>query len=448
MRILIAGAGDVGYHLAKLLAYEEQDIVLIDKDQDKLTYAASNLDVVTIKGNSTSYRTLEEAGISKADLLISVTSSEEANLTTAMIGKHLGAKKTIARIQNEEYLFDKEKLDLQKLGIDELISPESLAAREIKRLLKDVNITDNFDFDGGRLSLVGLSIDNDSPLLNMSMRDVAHLNPDQNFITVAILRKSETIIPHGDNQFLLGDHAYFIVQPNGVEHVLNLAGKKTEKMPIKNIMIVGGSKIGVLAAKRLGKKFSVKLIEKNRDKCMSLAEELKDVLVINGDGRDIELMSNEGIENMDVFISVTGNTEGNIISCLMAKNINVRKTIALVENIDYIHLSQNIGVDTMINKKLIAANFIFRYLRKGNVISLTSIHGVDAEVLEFIVEKGTKITKKKIKDLGFPKSAIIGGVVRDGDGYITMGDFQFQPNDRAVVLCRPNCVHAVEEFFK
>ena len=448
MKIIIAGAGDVGYHLAKLLAYEEQEIVLIDLNKEKLAFASNHLDVATIHGNSTSYKTLEDADIFNADLLISVTSSEEANLTTAIIGKHLGAKKTIARIQNVEYLFDKEKLDLKNLGIDELISPESLAAREIKRLLKDLAITDTFDFDEGRLTLVGVIIGKESPILEKTMSEVTHLNPDHNFLTVAILRQNETIIPHGNNRFKEGDHAYFIAQPEGVEKVLSLSGNTTEVKSVKNIIIVGGSKVGYHAARRLSEDYKVKLIEKDKEKCFELADKLKKVLVINGDARDINLLEEEGLSNMDVFIAVTGNSETNIISCLAAKNHQVRKTIALVENTDYIHLSQNIGVDTMINKKLIAANFIFRYVREGNVISLTGIHGVDAEVLEFIVKAGSKITEREIKDLGFPQNAIIGGVVRDGKGYTVSGDFQLRPMDRAVVLCRGTCIHEVEQYFK
>jgi len=446
MKIIIAGAGDVGFHLAKLLAYEEHDIILIDLDINLLNQAAGSIDVGTIRGSSTSYKVLEEADIKDADLLIAVTSSEETNLATTIIGKHLGAKKTVARIQNVEYLLNKEKLDLQDLGIDEIISPESLAAKEIKRLLKEVALTDTFDFDEGKLSLVGVTIDKENELNGKTLIEAAHLNPHQNFITVAILRNNETIIPHGDNKFQEGDHAYFIAQPDGVDSVMELSRKK--KQEIKNIMILGGSKVGYHAAKRLSRKYNVKLIETDKEKCFELADELKNVMVICGDGRDVELLEEEGIDEMDAFIAVTGNSETNIISCLVAKNHNVKKTISLVENIDYIHLSQNIGVDTMINKKLIAANFIFRYIRKGEVISLTSIHGVDAEILEFIVKAGSKITEKEIKDLQFPKGAIIGGVVRNGVGYTTMGDFQFRPKDRAVVLCRPNCIHTVEEFFK
>jgi trk system potassium uptake protein TrkA len=446
MRIIIAGAGDVGFHLAKLLAFESHDITIIDMDDDKLQYIANHLDVQTIKGNSTSFRTLEEAQINKADLLIAVTESETTNISTSIIGKNLGAKKTIARVTNTEYLHKKEILDLKDIGIDEIISPESLAAKEIRRLLKQSALTDMFDFEKGMLSLVGITVDQDSALKDKSLVETAYLNPDHSFITVAILRNGETIIPHGDNRFLLNDHAYFICQPNGVERVLDLARK--EKKAIKNIMILGGSKIGIQAAHQLSKKYNIKLIEQNRDKCFELADSLPNTMIINGDGRDVELLKEEGIGNMDAFIAVTGNSETNIISSLVAKNSKVQKTISLVENMDYIHLSQDIGVDTMINKKLIAASFIFRYIRKGQVVTLTSIHGVDAEILEFEVTSGSKILDKELRNLDFPKASIIGGVIRNGKGFTARGNFKFEVKDKVVVLTRPECIRKVEGFFK
>jgi len=446
MRILICGAGDVGFHLAKLLAYESQDIILIDLDGERLQYASNHLDVVTIRGNSTSYLVLEEAAVSQADMLIAVTSSEETNLTTCIIGKKLGAKRTIARISNLEYLQRKDVLDLKTLGIDEIISPESLAAKEITRLLKETGLTDHFDFSNGMLSLIGIKIEENSFLLQKTLSEAAYLNPDHNFITVAILRNGETIIPRGSTTFELNDHAYFIAQSDGIERVLNLARKKS--IEIKNIMILGGSRVGINAARKLSKKYHVKLIEQDKEKCFHLTDQLPDTLIINGDGRDIELLEDEGIMQMDAFIAVTGNSETNIISSLVAKKHQVLKTIALVENIDYIHLSQDIGVDTLINKKLIAANFIFRYVREGQVLSLTTIHGVDAEVLEFVVQPNSRITKSPIKELDFPKTAIIGGVIRNGEGHTVMGNFQFQPMDRVVVLSRPDCIHQVEKLFQ
>ncbi|MEM7548047.1 MAG: Trk system potassium transporter TrkA [Bacteroidota bacterium] len=446
MRIIIAGGGDVGFHIAKLLAFEKQDIAVIDTDPNVLKYVANHLDVATIKGSSTSYTTLDQANISKADLLIAATSSEETNITTAMIGKHLGAKKTVARISNIEYLLKKDKLDIRDLGIDEIISPESLAAREIQRLLKDNALTDAFEFNKGLLKLIGVIVDENSRLYNKTLSSTAYLNPENNFLTVAILRGDKTIIPRGETRFQTGDHAYFIAQPEGVDRVLDLSGK--QKLGIKNIMILGGSKVGYNAARRLSEKYNIKLVEKDRDKSFELADKLPDVLVINGDGRDVELLKEEGLDQMDAFLALTGDSETNIISCLVAKNNGVGKTISLVENIDYIHLSQNIGVDTMINKKLIAANFIFRYIRKGEVLSIASVHGVDAEILEFEVKDNCRITEKRLKEINFPHTAIIGGVIRNGKGYTAMGDFQFLPKDRVVVLALPDSIHQVESFFK
>ena len=446
MRIVIAGAGDVGFHLAKLLAYEEQDIVLIDLDQEKLKYAANHLDVATIRGSSTSYSVLLDANIGKADLLIAVTSSEETNIATAIIGKNLGAKRTVARISNIEFLLGKDILDLKTIGIDEIISPESLAAKEIKRLLRESALTDTFDFDNGMLSLVGITIDESGELSEKTLSETAYLNPDNSFTTVAILRNNETIIPHGENRFKPNDHAYFIAEPDGVERVMDLSGKK--RTEIKNIMVLGGSKVGINTARRLSKKYNIKMIEEDKEKCFELADMLPDTLIINGDGRDVDLLTEEGLSDMDAFIAVTGNSETNIISCLVAKNHGVAKTIALVENIDYIHLSQNIGVDTMINKKLIAANFIFRYIRKGEVLNLTSIHGVDAEILEFEVKPDSKILADELRNLDFPKTAVVGGVIRKGKGHTVRGTFRFEPKDRVVVLTRPDCLHKVESFFK
>ena len=432
--------------MAKLLAYEKQDIVLIDTDKDKLSQVANSMDVAVITGNATYFSVLEEAQVSKASLVLAVTSSEETNLATAIIAKQLGAKRTVARISNIEFLLKKEKTALQQMGIDELISPESLAAREIKRLLKETAITDTFDFDHGLLSLIGINVDEGSALLNKTIEELSHLNPDNNFITVAVLRNNETIIPRGNTKFHHNDHAYFIAEPDGIERVLSLTTK--ERRNIKNVMVLGGSKIGFHTASKLSIKYNVKIIEVDKDKCFELADKLPGTLVINADGSDVELLKSEGIAEMDAFIAVTGNSESNIISCLLAKNQGVPKTIALVENIDYIHLSQNVGVDTMINKKLIAANFIFKYIRQGEVLDVTSIHGVDAEILEYEVTETSKIVEKELKEIDFPKSAIVGGVIRKGQGHTTTGGFQFKPKDRVVVLSKPECMAKVESLFK
>ena len=446
MRIIIAGAGEVGFHLARLLATEAQDIILVDTAKEKLERAQVLMDVHTVRGDSTSFKVLKDARVSEADLLIAVTSSGDTNITTCIIGKKLGAKRTIARISNMEYLVDKQILDLKTIGIDELISPESLAAREIKRLLKETAVTDSFDFEQGKLSFIGIQIGETSPCLNKTLLESASLNPRNNFITVAIHREGNTIIPRGHTKIQLGDHAYFIAQSEGIDDALKFAGK--ERLEIKNVMILGGSRTGVHAARRLSKLYKIKLIEIDKEKSFELADELPDVLVINGDGTSADLLEEEGIDRMDAFVAVTGNSETNILASLVAKNRGVAKTIAMVENVEYINLSQNIGLDTMINKKLIAANFISRYIRQGEVISLTGIHGVDAEILEFKVIEGSRIVQKRIKELNFPKYAIIGGVIREDAGYITLGDFQIQPQDRVVVFSLHKCIHEVEQFFK
>lgn len=436
----------MGFHLAKLLSFEGHGITIIDKDADKLKYASNHLDVQTMHGNSTSYSILNGANVAKADLLISVTSSEETNLTTCILGKKLGAKKTVARVSNTEYLMQQEELQLSELGIDEIISPQLLAAAEIKRLLKEPAFTDYHEFDKGKLSLVGVRIDSSSPLVNKTIQETAHLNPNTSFIPVAILRNNQTLIPRSDTYFRVHDHAYFISQRNGIDDVLTAANK--QRAVIKTIMVFGGTPVGYHAARILSKKYRVKLFEMDKERCIQLTELLPDTLIINADGRDLDVLKDENLSEMDAFVAVTNNSETNIISSLVAKNNGIKKSIAMVENIDYIHLSQNIGVDTLINKKLIAANSIFKYLRKGDVLSLASIHGADVEVLEFEVKERSAVCNKALKDCRFPKSAIVGGVIRKDTGIIANGDFIFEPLDHVVVLSKPECIHKVEGLFK
>lgn len=446
MKIIIAGAGEVGFHLAKLLVEESHNIILIDTVKHRLEYVESHLDALTIHGDSSSFKILLEAKVAKADLLIAVTSTEETNIITTIIGKKLGAKRTIARISKLEYLIDKKTLNIRDLGIDELISPESLAAREIKRLLKDTAVSDSFEFENGKLSLIGIQLNENSPILGKSLSQLIPPGAQRDFVAVAIHRGSQTIIPKGDTIFHLNDHVYFIAHSEGTEIILQFTGKKN--VPIKNLMILGGSRTGRHLARRLGRDYNIKLIEKDRDKCHELADELPETLIINGDGTQVELLEEENLRNMDAFVAVTGNSETNIISCLVAKKRGMKKTIALVENIEYLSMSQNIGIDSLINKKLIAANFIFRYIRKGEIVSLTSIYGIEAEILEFNVTEKSKITKRVIRDLKFPNNAIIGGVIRDNRGFVPSGEFKIQTGDRVVVFTLMNSIHKVEKFFK
>ncbi|WP_296380871.1 Trk system potassium transporter TrkA [Winogradskyella sp.] len=448
MKIIIAGAGEVGFHLAKLLSYESQEITLIDTKKDSLSYAGEHLDIKTIKGDATSIAILREARIEKAELFIAVTSSESINITASVIAKQLGAKRTIARISNTEFIDNKETVGFSKFGIDELISPESLAASEIELLLNQYGFNDTYEFEGGALTMQGLRLSRTATFVGKTVKEAAELYSELHFIPIVIQRYGTqyTIIPRGDTIFKEGDKVVFITSKGGDDELFELSGKV--KVDIKNVMILGGSQIGYKTAKDLcASKFNVKLVESKKTVAEDLAEDLPNALIICGDGRNVEILEEENISEMDAFISVTGNSETNIMSCLLAKSKGVKKTIALVENMDYYQLSHSIGIDTLINKKLLAANNIFRYIRKGEVVAMTKLTNMNAELLEFVVKPDSKITNKLIKDLNFPRSAIFGGVIRDGNGLIPLGSFKIESGDRVVVCCLPRSISEVETFF-
>lgn len=448
MKIIIAGAGEVGFHLAKLLSFESQDITLIDNNRDNLIYADTHLDIRTIKGDATSIAVLKDAHVKHVDLVISVTSSEATNITVCVLAKQLGAKRTIARISNTEFLDNKEEIGFMRFGIDELISPEALAAREIALLLNQSAFNDSYEFEDGALTMIGLNLSRTAMFVGKTVKEAAGIFPKLHFVPIAIQRfgTQYTLIPRGDTQFKEGDQVYFITVDNGVDELYKLTGKV--KHSIKNVMILGGSKIGKKTARDLcANNFNVKLIESDRDKAFDLADELPKALVINSDGRNVELLEEENIHDMDAFIAVTGNSETNIMSCLVAKSKSVKKTIALVENMDYFQLSHSIGIDTLINKKLLAANNIFRYIRKGEVVAMTKLNNMNAELLEFIVKPTSQVRDKKIKDLDFPRSAIIGGIIRNGEGLIALGEFLIKEGDRIVVCCLPRSINKVEKLF-
>lgn len=448
MRIIIAGAGEVGFHLAKLLSFEAQDITLIDNNRDSLFYADAHLDIRTIKGDATSISILKEAQVKDADLVIGVTSSETTNITVCVLAKRLGAKRTIARIANTEFLENKEEIGFSEFGIDELISPEALAATEIELLLNQSAFNDTYEFEGGALTMVGLSLPASAAFVGKSVMETARIFPEIHFMPIAMRRKGlqETVIPRGDTVFRAGDQVYFITTKGGVNNLYKLTGKVRQEM--KNVMILGGSKIGRKTSVDLcRKKMNVKLIESDKETAYELADELPKALVIHGDGRNVELLEEESIQDMDAFIAVSGNSETNIMTCLVAKSKNVKRTIALVENMDYFQLSHSIGIDTLINKKLLAANNIFRYVRKGEVVAITRLNNMEAELLEFVVKPSSKVCDKRIKDLNFPRAAIIGGVISEGEGQIVLGNYIIRAGDRAVICCLPSAIQKVEKLF-
>ncbi|HAN19475.1 MAG: Trk system potassium transport protein TrkA [Bacteroidetes bacterium GWC2_33_15] len=444
MKIIIAGAGEVGTHLAKMLSVEFHDITVIDNDEKNIKNMNTNLDLMTITGSATSFEVLKDAYVKKADLFIAVAHSEEANILASMIAKKLGAKKTIARVDNYEYIEPENIAHFTGLGIDYLIYPERIAAREVVNLL-GYEISEVVDFSGGKLSLYVLKLDKNAPVINSTLMDVTKQNKDIEFRAVAITRNGKTIIPRGHDSFMVNDLVYVVTNKSGFDDVMKYSGKK--KLDVKNVMIVGGSRIGKRTAKMLEGRFNIKLIEKDKDKSYKLADYLKNTMVVNGDGSNIDLLTEEGLPKMDTFIAVTGNSETNILSCVLAKKMGVKKTIAEIENIDYIDLGESMGIDTIINKKLITASRIYKYTMSSEVESMKCLTGSDTEVLEFIAREGSLITKGKLRNIEFPKNAIVGGYIRDHKGFIAKGDTHIEADDRVVVFAIPSAIKKLDNFF-
>ncbi|MCK4746501.1 MAG: Trk system potassium transporter TrkA, partial [Bacteroidales bacterium] len=428
-----------------MLSSEEHDLVVIDNDIDRLKAVSGALDVLTIEGNANSITHLKEAKISKADLFIGVTFSEDVNVNSAILSKKLGAKKTIARIDNQEYLLPSNKEIFENLGVDYMIYPEKIAAREIVGLLSETGSTEVVEFSGGKLHMYVIRLDEDAPIINKTLRELTPGDNGLEYRAVAITRRGQTIVPSGDDRFETGDLVYVISSKSGLKELYKYSGKK--QFEVRDIMILGGSRIGMKTADSLGNQHYVKLIEQDRQKSYKLSNRLSNTLVIHGDGTDMELLRQEGLDKMDAFIAVTGNSETNILSCLLAKQMGVRRTIAEVENIDYIHLAEKIGVDTIINKKLITASRIFRFTMSEEVSSIKCLTGTDAEVMEYLVKPDTAATKGTLAEIDFPREAIVGGVIRGKNAFIAHGDTQIKPYDHVVVFALPGVIHTIGKFF-
>ncbi|MDD3638063.1 MAG: Trk system potassium transporter TrkA [Bacteroidales bacterium] len=445
MNIVIAGDGEVGLHLAEALVNSNHNITIVDPHEDLLKMIESHTDLMTITGDSTSIGVLQRANVRKADLVISVVHDEHINLMTAILAKKLGAQKVIARVNTMENLSAESWKIYQELGIDGLVSPEDIAAQEIITLLKQTAATEVFDFSDGKLQLFMIKLEKGAPVLNKSLNDIANEYKHLDFRAIAVHRNRQTFIPYGDDVFLENDLSYVITKPEAIENLLHLGGKIQHD--IHNVMVVGGGRVGRITAKRLEKEMNIKLIEKNKERCIFLTDYLEDTLVVNGDARNLQLLEDEDVRNIDAFIAVTDNTETNILTCLQARTYGVKKTIALVENIDYIDISQNIGIDTIINKKLIAASYMVRYTMGAEVTSLKCLSGIEADAMELIARSGSAVTRKPIKKLNIPEGAIIGGIVRGDESFIAMGNFQIEENDKVVVFALPHAIHKIEKLF-
>lgn len=446
MNIVIGGAGDVGFHLAKLLTTEDHNITLIDNDETVLEYASTHLDVSSVKGEITSIETLMNANIDSADLYIAVVTYESANLLSCILAKKSGAKKTIARVSNPEYFQKVQRKNFKDSGVDNLFSPSLLAVQEINRLLGRVSATDIFEFEGGKISIIGFTADQDSNLIGMSLRQMTDEATGYHLRVIVVLRDGKTIIPNRDMIIEPEDHIYVSTDIKDFERVNRFVGKKLKK--IKNVMIIGSGALARRTAKTLEKDYSVSIIMKDKKECKKCHEELNKALILQGDPNNTEFLIEYGLASMDAFVALTPNSETNILSSLMADTLGDIKTIALVDNSAYTHISQNIGVDTIINKKLLAANNIFRFVRRGRVEAIASFHGVDAEVIEFILDETSSVVGNKIGSIGLPKNSTVAGVIRDDRGLIPTGDFILGNDDKVIIVVLPDAVKGVEEIFK
>ena len=445
MKIIIAGAGAVGTHLAKLLSDEKQDIILMDDDEERLGRLGSNFDLLAVNISPTSISGLKEAGVAGADLFIAVTPDESRNMTACMLATSLGAKKTVARINNYEYLLPKHKEFFAKLGVDSLIYPEMLAAKEIVDAVKMSWIRQWWEFAGGALVLLGTKMKETAEILNVPLHELGGRNIP--FHIVAIKRGSETIIPRGDDTIILNDIVYFTTTKKYIPYIRKIAGKENEA-DIRNVMIMGGSRIAVRTVQYMPEYMRTKIIESDFNRCNRLTELVDDkVMIINGDGRDMELLLEEGIKNTEAFVALTGNSETNILACLAAKRLGISKTVAEVENIDYISMAESLDIGTVINKKFIAASHIYQMMLDADVSNVKCLTFANADVAEFTVKAGSPITRSQVKDVGLPKGATIGGLIRNGEGILVTGNTTIMENDHVVVFCLGMMIKKLEKFF-
>ncbi len=448
MKIVIVGAGEVGSHLARMLSGSStggHDITVVDADARQLDAVADVSDVITIEGDPATFATLKRAGVRKADLLIAVHQQENINILSAMLGKQLGAKKAIARIDNKEYLEPGNKEVFMGMGIDYLFHPEMAAAKEVIKLLGHTATTELVDFSGGRMSLVVFKVGESSSIVGKSMLEIAPRPAELYYRIVAIARGEKTIIPHGDDRVFVGDTLFVVAPAEFVGEVQELSGRP--EIDVRSLMILGGSRIGVQIATALQDHVDIKLVEYNPQEAYRLAELLDKTLIINADGRNSDAMMEEGINRMDAFVAVTSRSETNILTAMLASKMGVKKVIAEVENLNYIALAESIGIDTVINKKLLTASNIYRFTMNTDVQTVKCLTGTDAEVLEFVVKPGSAATKVPIYKLGFPAEATIGGIMRNDRVYMAVGETEMVAYDRVVVFAKPEAKADVGRFF-
>ena len=447
MKIIIAGAYAIGSHLAKLLSRNNQDIVLIDDDEQRLENISSDYDILTMHASPTSLAALKNAGAADANLYIAVTPDENLNMNSCVMAKAIGAKKTVAKVNNYEFVEPEMAKFYEKLGIDSLIYPENLAAYDIVNGLKMSWVRQRWDVHGGALVMLGIKLRETCEILDRPLKELC--KPDSPYYIVAIRRDGDTIIPGGNDVLKMYDLVYFMVTKQYIPYVRKIVGKE-HYVDVKNVMIMGGGDTAVRALKNMPEYMNVKLMEHDVERCDILNDQIDDqrVMVINGDGRDLQLLNEEGIHTTQAFVALTSNAETNILACLTAKRMGVRKTVAAVENLDYVNMAVSLDIGTIINKKAIAASHIYQMMLDAEVNNVRFLMTANADVAEFTAHPESKVTKKRVFELGLPNGATIGGLVRKGEGHLVSGGTQIEAGDIVVVFCYNVRMEKLEKFFK
>lgn len=443
MKIVIAGAGEVGSHLAKLLSNEEQDIMLIDQDTERLSVLDANYNLMTVVGDPTSFSALREADAGRCDLFIAVTPYESNNIVACSIAKNLGAKKTVARINSYDFMDPANSAHVKHMGVDKVIYPEYLAAEEIITALRRNWIRNWFELHDGQIILAGVKLRAGAPIAGMKLRDFTFTN--HHFHVSAIKRNHETIIPRGDDQMAEGDILYFTTTRDHIDELITLSGKTEQK--IRRILIMGGSKIAVRLVNLAGDEFRFKIIDDDRALCNRLPQKCPDCEIIHGDARDIDLLAEIGIADMDAFVALTDSSETNIFSCITAKELGIKKTIADVENVQFISQAENLNIGTVINKKLLASSSIFQMMLDSDSSTSKFMALADADIAEIEARPGSKITKAPVRELKLVREMTLAGLIRDGQGQLITGNTHIQAGDHVLVICLAGSLHKVEKFF-
>ena len=449
MRIVVIGAGEVGFDVARMLSEEQHDVFVVDNDADVLHRVRRKLDVMTVQGSGTAAGVLEEAQIQRADMVIAVTAVDEVNLVACMMADRLGVPTTIARTRTNESERQQAVLSTQDFGIDLAIHPEEAAAAEVVRLIQRASASDVFTFCNKQLQLIGVRIHADAAVVGRSMHELVTEHAEVDFRVKAILRGETTVLPDGDERIQPDDHLFIMTRPADVSTVTRLLGK--EDVRIRHIMIAGGSRVGMSVARRIVDDCpdcQVKLIEPNAERAEHLAATLPEVLVLQGDTTDVELLVEEGLKDMDAFVAVSEEEEANLVTCLMAKEYGVYKTVAQLSKAAYIPMSEQLGLDAAVSTKLAVSREVRRYFRGQHVLSVATVYGLNAEILEAYASPNAPITHAPLRELDLPDGMLVGAVNHNESGIeIATGDTHIQANDRVIVFVLPTSAQHIESLF-